>query len=167
MEINVKVPSREKILTIEVDEDNSVRSIVEVVCQELSLGDSKQWRLKSGGDLEPSKTLRELRVYDGDTLELVEAEIEKPESTQRQFQTEPGRIPTKLKSSFSAKPTCNCGKGLKWIKQYDRYYCYSCRKYPPRCPKCKKDLFWIPEPGRYYCNTCTSYASTSSQKKGK
>ena len=28
-------------------------------------------------------------------------------------------------------PPCpDCGNGLDWVQEYDRWYCYSCEKYP-------------------------------------
>ena len=58
---------------------------------------------------------------------------------------------------------CRCGKKLKWTKEYNRFYCYECQKYPVACPVCRRDLFWVPEYNRYYCNQCASYKEPTPQ----
>ncbi|WP_455368860.1 hypothetical protein [[Eubacterium] cellulosolvens] len=57
----------------------------------------------------------------------------------------------------SAKEICRCNKKLKFLREYNRYFCNKCKTYPPVCPKCHRDLFWVPEYNRYYCNTCANY----------
>ncbi len=57
-----------------------------------------------------------------------------------------------------AQTKCKCGNMLTWVPQYQRFYCHTCKKYPPQCQVCKKDLFWVPEYDKYYCNTCGTYA---------
>jgi len=59
---------------------------------------------------------------------------------------------------------CRCGKKLKWAKEYNRFYCYECQKYPVACPVCRRDLFWVPEYNRYYCNQCASYKEPTSSR---
>jgi hypothetical protein len=71
----------------------------------------------------------------------------------------------------SVKEICRCNSKLKFLREYNRYFCKKCGTYPPICPKCNRDLFWVPEYSRYYCNTCASYreptkpADTSSPEK--
>jgi len=59
---------------------------------------------------------------------------------------------------------CRCGGKLSWAKQYNRFYCSNCRRYPPTCPSCGKDLFWVPGYERYYCNNCLKYQEPAVQK---
>ena len=71
----------------------------------------------------------------------------------------------------SVKEICRCNNKLKFLREYNRYFCKKCNTYPPICSKCHRDLFWIPEYSRYYCNACVSYKEpakpvtpTSSEK---
>jgi hypothetical protein len=57
----------------------------------------------------------------------------------------------------SVKEICRCNNKLKFLREYNRYFCKKCNTYPPICSKCHRDLFWVPEYNRYYCNTCVSY----------
>jgi hypothetical protein len=57
----------------------------------------------------------------------------------------------------SVKEICRCNNKLKFLRQYNRYFCNKCKKYPPICPICHRDLFWVPQYNRYYCNTCVNY----------
>jgi predicted RNA-binding Zn-ribbon protein involved in translation (DUF1610 family) len=76
-----------------------------------------------------------------------------------------------------ACPTC--GGELEFIAQYDRYYCYTCKKYAPKelgkaaepaaatpipCPTCGRNLTFIPEYDRYYCYSCNKYAPKGIEK---
>jgi ribosomal protein S27AE len=77
-----------------------------------------------------------------------------------------------------ACPTC--GGELEFIAQYDRYYCYTCKKYaskelgkaaepaaaaPIPCPTCGRDLTFIPEYDRLYCYSCNKYAPKGLEKQ--
>jgi hypothetical protein len=57
-----------------------------------------------------------------------------------------------------------CNQKLTWVPEYSRYYCYTCQKYPPKCPTCERDLFWIPQYNRLYCNTCQKYVEEKKEK---
>jgi len=35
----------------------------------------------------------------------------------------------KSQSSYMGKPCSNCDKAMKWVEQYDRWYCENCQKY--------------------------------------
>ena len=165
MEIGIRVPSLGKTATLEVESDDDVASIVEVLCQELGLGDSRKWSLAYGGRaLENSKKLGELRVRDLDRIEMVETQTEKPNETRPRSQPQASAKQVKLETTFVAEHKCSCGKELKWISEHGRLYCYRCKRYPPQCSTCKKDLFWVSEYRRYYCNTCGSYASKTIVK---
>lgn len=139
------IPSRKKAVTLEVESDHDVASVVGVLCEQLGLGDSSGWNLVvDGSKIDSTKTIGGISLRDSRLLELI------PESTAASSIHE--------KNPFLAKPLCTCGKKLTWVSRYERFFCYPCKKYPPTCPSCKKDLFWVPEYSRYYCNFCGSYA---------
>jgi predicted RNA-binding Zn-ribbon protein involved in translation (DUF1610 family) len=159
VEIKVRIPSRGKTATLEVESNHGVGSIVEVLCEELGLGDNRRWNLISGERaMGNSKTMRELSVHNGDRFELVQSQTERSKETQ----LEAIEKQVKEETAFLAEDKCSCGKRLTWISDYGRFYCYRCKKYPPQCSTCKKDLFWVPEYTRYYCNACGSYAPKTS-----
>ncbi len=61
-------------------------------------------------------------------------------------------------------PCPTCGRELEYISQYDRWYCYSCRRYAsaivPKnaCPSCGATLRWIEKYSRWWCDSCHQYA---------
>lgn len=67
-------------------------------------------------------------------------------------------------------PCPRCSRGLTYIAQYDRWYCYSCRAYAPRakarfaCPTCGASLRWISQYERWWCDGCRRYASSDLPK---
>ena len=129
------IPSRKKSVTLEVESDHEVASVVEVLCQQLGLGDNSDWSLVvDGSKVDRTKTIGGISLRDSRLLELIPA--------------------ANSKNLFVAKLLCTCGEELTWVSLYERFFCYSCQKYPPTCPSCKKDLFWVPEHSRYYCNSC-------------
>lgn len=70
-----------------------------------------------------------------------------------------------------------CGRPLKWIEVYGRYFCYNCKKYAPRrrkrlhasedeweptkspgsCPDCSSPMTYVHRYSDYYCAKCRSY----------
>lgn len=155
----MSIPSRGKTAILEAESDHDVDSIVEVLCEELGLGDNRKWSLISGErSMDNSKTMRELGAGNGDRFELVQSQTERSKETQLEALAKQ----VKQETSFVAEHGCSCGKRLTWISQYERFYCYRCKKYPPQCSTCKEDLFWVPEYSRYYCNACGSYAPKTS-----
>ena len=52
-----------------------------------------------------------------------------------------------------------CNKPLKWIPEYQRWYCKKDKIYPdlPLCPLCEQSLHWIPQYKRWYCYDDTTY----------
>ncbi|MBN1677610.1 MAG: ATP-binding protein [Candidatus Thermoplasmatota archaeon] len=70
-----------------------------------------------------------------------------------------------------------CGKPLKWVEAYKRYFCYSCKKYAPirkrglgkrsrawalsetpdSCPRCSFPLTYVHRYSDYYCPKCGRY----------
>ena len=106
------IPSRKKAVTLEVDSDHDVGSVVEALCQQLSLGDSTGWSLVvNGSEMDRTKTIGGISLRDSRLLELI------PDTA------------ANSKSPLVAKPLCRCGKKLTWISQYGRFYCYRCKKY--------------------------------------
>jgi len=66
-----------------------------------------------------------------------------------------------------ANPCPTCGSELRYVKDYDRWWCDAEKKYAPKeygkaakpvCPTCGKELTWIPEYGRWYCYAEFKYA---------
>jgi predicted RNA-binding Zn-ribbon protein involved in translation (DUF1610 family) len=62
-----------------------------------------------------------------------------------------------------------CGKEMRFIDQYGRWYCDSCGEYAPKgygekdsgtplCSSCGRPLTYIKEYGRWYCYSCKEYA---------
>jgi predicted RNA-binding Zn-ribbon protein involved in translation (DUF1610 family) len=70
-----------------------------------------------------------------------------------------------------------CGRPLKWIEAYKRYFCYGCKKYAPRqkkrspakdgeweptaspdsCPDCSSPMKYVHRYSEYYCPKCGGY----------
>jgi predicted RNA-binding Zn-ribbon protein involved in translation (DUF1610 family) len=75
----------------------------------------------------------------------------------------------------------NCGQPLTYVKKYDRYYCYSCRKYETKsdaaatkekeeeeevkCSYCGGDAEYIQKYDRYYCRSCKRYLPSEKDAK--
>ncbi|TLZ51001.1 MAG: hypothetical protein E6K18_06065 [Methanobacteriota archaeon] len=64
-----------------------------------------------------------------------------------------------------SNPCPTCGRELRYVKDYDRWWCDSEKKYAPKdygrrnaCPTCGKELTWIPEYQRWYCYAEFKYA---------
>ena len=63
----------------------------------------------------------------------------------------------------------NCGLALTYVQKYDRWYCYTCRKYASkegaaeeekeatRCSDCGGEADYIVKYDRYYCRSCRKY----------
>lgn len=76
-----------------------------------------------------------------------------------------------------------CGKALKWVDKYSRYYCYNCKKYIPKhrrskksvliqdsfleriCPTCGDDVFYVERYAEYYCESCNMYPFLRLRRK--
>ncbi len=68
-----------------------------------------------------------------------------------------------------------CGKPLKWVEQYARHYCYTCKKYKPKqrksklrdfiqqaglddlCPICGEETRFVAKYSEFYCDSCKAY----------
>ncbi|GEM_PF-2830330 len=87
-------------------------------------------------------------------------------------------------SGLEEERSCvDCGQKLRWIEQYEMWYCDYCREYQPveeeetgdewddaseeyyeedevdvkLCPHCVSELRWIPQYERWYCDNCQQY----------
>ena len=76
-----------------------------------------------------------------------------------------------------------CGKPLKWVDKYSRYYCYNCKKYIAKrrktrksiliqdsfleriCPLCGDDVFYVEKYSEYYCESCNRYPFVILRRK--
>ena len=84
-------------------------------------------------------------------------------------------IADKAQKKIEIRMCPDCGKPLKWIEKYARYYCYGCKKYLPRqrrmkdfhlkpgadldkaCPSCGQETSFDEKYSHYYCAKCKSY----------
>lgn len=67
----------------------------------------------------------------------------------------------------AAHPCPTCGRELRYVKDYDRWWCDHDRKYAPKvrypCPTCGKELTYVPQYDRYYCYAEGTYAPKDYQ----
>ena len=61
-----------------------------------------------------------------------------------------------------------CGRTMRYVKEYQRWWCDAERKYAPRrvknpCPTCGKDLSYVRSYDRWYCSYEKKYAPRSYQ----
>ena len=104
---------------------------------------------------------------------LTVVEVPKPAAEEAPKAAEPAVIaapvvaPPKVEAAKAAHPCPTCGAELRFIKDYDRWFCDAEHKYAPKdwgrparnaCPTCGKDLTWIPEYKRWYCYAESKYA---------
>lgn len=90
-------------------------------------------------------------------------------------------IPEKKAPPVAKEPekACStCGRPLRYITQYKRWYCSNCKAYegvrkveprpagaPPavkRCPTCGSNMKYVPRHKRYYCYSCQAYRSVTA-----
>jgi len=77
-------------------------------------------------------------------------------------------------SDDQTKNRCsNCGDQMRYIEQYDRWYCDECKEYGPAsekeksrsidypsrntCPDCRSKVRYIDQYDRWYCDECKEY----------
>jgi len=106
----------------------------------------------------------------GQDMSIVDKELERLHIQRTLNSDEYGRLRRLYCLDMQAEPqaskrlveeVCRCGERLSWTPIYRRFYCYSCKKYPPVCIECRHDLFWVSQYNRYYCNACNSYRELS------
>jgi predicted RNA-binding Zn-ribbon protein involved in translation (DUF1610 family) len=66
-------------------------------------------------------------------------------------------------AKVEAKKCPTCGGALSYIRQYNKWYCYNCKKYVAErpsnlCPTCGGPLEYLAQYDRYYCYNCKKYA---------
>ena len=79
------------------------------------------------------------------------------------------------KKKVEVKMCPDCGKPLKWVEKYSRFYCYSCKKYLSKqrkvkvtdfgpatrmdglCPDCGDTAYFVEKYSDYYCDSCDKY----------
>jgi len=89
----------------------------------------------------------------------------------------------KVKEAAEIKMCPRCGKPLKWVEKYSRFYCYACKKYAPRqrrvelpvpaevltqtdtCPVCGDTMEFIEKYSEHYCSTCQRYPLVLRRKE--
>lgn len=140
-----------------------------------------------GGVFEPSvwELLRSTRLK----LAILEQEqLTKPESDEGVLLLPPPRDRTSTTQTLKRgrpeiKMCPTCEKPLKWVEKYERFYCYSCKKYLPRqrrvkrsilvqdsfldriCPLCGDDTFFVEKYSEYYCESCDRYPFVHLRRK--
>lgn len=73
------------------------------------------------------------------------------------------QIPT-AQQQIPAQYLCRlCSQPMKYIKEYNSWYCDSCRKYAGEmptypCTNCGRPLRYVPQYQRWFCDTCQTYA---------
>lgn len=79
----------------------------------------------------------------------------------------PTALAAPARAAAAARPEAKlcptCGGNLTYIRQYDKWYCYNCKKYTPEkeehpCPTCGAELTFIEQYGRWYCAKEKKYA---------
>jgi len=89
----------------------------------------------------------------------------------------------KGKKADDRKVCPSCGLALTYVQKYDRWYCYTCRKYAAtepsaikeekegeegmKCAYCGSDAEYVQKYDRYYCRTCKKYLPAERPAKGK
>ncbi|MEF8873354.1 MAG: hypothetical protein V5A88_01640 [Candidatus Thermoplasmatota archaeon] len=96
-------------------------------------------------------------------------------------------------SELEEERTCfDCGERLRWIDQYEMWYCDNCREYKrieeeeeteeaaytkeraepseeedvdvKLCPHCVSELRWVPQYERWYCDNCQQYVEAIEEE---
>ena len=53
-----------------------------------------------------------------------------------------------------------CSEKLSYIKEYNRWYCYTCLTYPRHvCPECGLNMEYQNNYNTFYCHNCKKYPS--------
>lgn len=87
------------------------------------------------------------------------------------------------KRKVEVKMCPDCGKPLKWVEKYSRFYCYSCRKYLSKqrkakmmafgpatsmdssCPNCGGIASFVEKYSDFYCDSCDEYLLVQLRKR--
>lgn len=87
------------------------------------------------------------------------------------------------KKRIEVKMCPDCGKPLKWVENYSKFYCYSCKKYLSKqrkvkltglgpatqmentCPSCGESASYVEKYSDYYCDSCRKYVLAQLRKR--
>ena len=87
------------------------------------------------------------------------------------------------KKKVEVKMCPDCGKPLKWVEKYTRFYCYSCKKYLSKqrkvksmmlgpathmdsaCPDCGRSASFVEKYSDFYCDSCDKYLLVQLRKR--
>ena len=87
-----------------------------------------------------------------------------------------------VKNAREIKMCLRCGRPLKWVEKYSRFYCYACKKYAPKhrrvklpvpakvltetdtCPVCGDTMEFVEKYSEHYCSTCERYPLVQRRK---
>ncbi len=140
-------------------------------------GVGKAWRIEPAlWNLLSARRMRSALATDGGTA--IEGEmrgniLERTASDKSETKSSEPREGTEPRIRMCPR----CGKPLKWVEAYKRYFCYSCKKYAPRqkgalgkrgrtwvsselphsCPRCTFSLTYVHRYSEYYCPRCGRY----------
>ncbi|MFW5907345.1 MAG: hypothetical protein ACOCTR_03190 [Candidatus Natronoplasma sp.] len=122
-----------------------------------------------------------------------QAQPEQPGETERYDTTQEEYVDEDEYVAKEESRSCmDCGGRLRWIDQYEMWYCDNCQEYKPQageereaaeeekgaeppaeedvevklCPHCVSELRWIEQYGRWYCDNCQQYIE-GVEEKGK
>jgi len=150
LEIVVLDRQSDKLIRMEVQPRHTIGSIIETIVDKQKLGKNQKYRLALGnqsfGKEQYLLKVKDAGISQGDHLfleaETIAPEIHrepkfcgncgKPLRAGAKFCLECGApvIEETKKEEKKAEQLCNvCGSKLKWIQQYQRWYCYKCHKY--------------------------------------
>lgn len=130
LEIVVLDKSSDKLIKMEVQPKHTIGSIIETIVDKQKLDKNKSYKLTLGnqsfGRTQYLLSLQKAGIKQGDHL-FLEVEII------------PEIVPKIKEATAEAKPEekepehikfcVECGTKMKWIQQYERWYCYKCHKY--------------------------------------
>ena len=142
---------------------------------------------------EPAKEVEE-EVLEESPEPVQETAAEAPAEAETPVAEAPEE-PTPIKEAVNIRICPNCEQPLKWIEKYQRYYCYSCKKYAPvekrpepevvsaeeapaeapaelvkadpvkTCPACSGEMKFIEKYSEWYCYRCKKYPLHKPKEK--
>ncbi len=111
------------------------------------------------------------------------SDLESEDSTVEEAAPAPEPVVESPHPAIEIKMCPSCNQPLKYIEKYERYYCYSCKKYAPAekkaepepakpepkpdakmCPVCQTELRFVEDYGEWYCSKCRKYPMYAKKK---
>jgi len=130
LEIVVLDKLSDKLIRMEVQPKHTIGSIIETIIDKQKLDKNKSYKLTLGnqsfGRNQYLLSLQKAGIKQGDHL-FLEAEIV-PEIVPKVKEVTAEAKPEE-KEAEHMKFCVECGTKMKWIQQYERWYCYKCHKY--------------------------------------